>query len=333
MFIRKLSRSLALLAGVLVLVFSTLPAAAATGSFGGDGLRISPVRTSITINPGQTKDVYVTVTNVQTAPATLSAIINDFTASSNESGNPAIIVNPNQYAPSHSLKRFVKPIKNTIYVAPGASVQVPVSISVPANAAGGGYFGLVRFAPAGDSVSGRNLSLAGSVGSLILLTVPGNIINKMSISSFQVQSQDAPRTLFYSNKNLQAVVRFNNTGNIQEQPFGNLIVKSRSGKELYSTEFNNTQPRTNVLPGSIRKYTIPLKKVGSFGIYTVEGNFGYGSNGQLLTAATTFYVVPLYLIIAFIVLVLIVLFLIFGLPKIIKRYNKRIIARANRNRS
>jgi hypothetical protein len=95
-------------------------------------------------------------------------------------------------------------------------------------------------------------------------------------------------------------------------------------------ELNNVTPAANVLPDSIRKFSIPLKNVGGFGKYRVEGNFGYGSTGQLLSAGTTFYVVPKAILIGFVLLVLLLLFIVFALPKLIRRYNDYIVSRAAR---
>jgi hypothetical protein len=330
MVIKKLTRSLVsilLIASALLTVVST----GSSSALGGNGLRISPVRSDATINPGQSQIINITVTNVQTVPARLQAVVNDFSASGDESGNPAIIVNSNQYATTNSLKRFVNPITGVINIPAGQSVIVPVTIKVPPTAAGGGYYGVVRFSPAGnDSSPTKNLSLAGSVGSLILLTVPGNIVNKVNIASFDVRVKDTPRTLYFNNKGLDSVIRFQNQGNIQEQPFGKVIVKNRSGKQLYTVEVNNSSPKSNVLPNSTRKYTVPLQQVGTFGIYTVEGNFGYGPNGQLLSASTTFYIIPVYVIVGFILLVLLIVFLVFVLPRVIRAYNQRVIAKATR---
>jgi hypothetical protein len=109
------------------------------------------------------------------------------------------------------------------------------------------------------------------------------------------------------------------------------LLKNHSGKVLAEYEINNVSPPGNVLPNSIRLFSEPLTKVGSFGEYKLEGNFGYGSNGQLLSASTTFYVIPAWLIIAFIALVLLLAFLIFGLPRLIKAYNRRVLRKAGRH--
>ncbi len=313
----------------VVLLLAAAPGLAAAA--GGNGLRVSPVRSDITVNPGQTKVVTITVTNITSTPASLQAVINDFTANSNETGEPSIILNSNTFAKSHSLKRFITAVPN-FTLQPGEQKNVSVTIKVPADAAGGGYYGAIRFAPATPGAANQTVSLAGSVGSLILATVPGDIKDQLSIASFDARSGDHPRSLFTSHNGITAVVRFQNEGNVQEQPFGKILLKDRSGKILAQYEVNSVDPRGNVLPDSIRKFTVPLDKVGTFGIFKLDGNFGYGSNGQLLSASTTFYVVPLIAVILFIALVAVMAFLIFGLPRLIRAYNRRIIRQSSTRR-
>lgn len=315
----------------LALIVAHTPSTASAASSGGNGLRVSPVRTDLTIYPGKSEKVTINVTNVTTATAELQTIINDFVANPNESGEPAIILNPNQYAPNHSLKRFASAGGNFTLRA-GEQKNVVVTITIPANAPGGGYYGAIRFAAA-SNVNGPNqtVSLAGSVGSLVLVKVPGDIKEQLSIASFDARVNDRPSTFFLRNKNIDAVVRFQNEGNIQEQPFGKILLKNHSGKLLAAYEVNGVSPPSNVLPDSIRKFSIPLKnKVGSFGQYKLEGNFGYGTSGQLLSASTTFYVIPIWMIVLFIAIVLLLAFLVFVMPKLVKAYNRRVLRRAGR---
>lgn len=316
-----------------LLLLSAMPVVQAAGptssGTGGNGLRVSPVRTDTTIAPGKSQSVPVTVTNVTSQAATLQAIINDFTANPNESGNPAIILDPNQYAPSHSLKRLAT-APASVTLQPGQQKTLNILITIPANAAGGGYYGAVRFAPAGlPNSPNQTLSLAGSVGSLILVKVPGNVKEQLSIASFDIRSNDQPSSFFTSSKKLVATVRFQNQGNIQEEPFGKVLLKS--GNTILGTyEINNATPPGSVLPDSIRKFPVPLDKLNKFGKFKVEGNFGYGASGQLLSASTTFYVIPKVLILIFIGVVLLLVFLIFGLPRIVKAYNRRVLRNARR---
>lgn len=330
---RKFRLSLVSLGTSLLIMLSVAPLASATATpsgNGGNGIRVSPVTTNITIAPGTSQTVNVEVTNVTSSVATLQTIVNDFTSNPNESGDPEIILNPNQYDTSHSLKQFVQPVSD-VTLQPGQEAEVPITIDIPKTAAGGGYYGVVRFAPASSSTGkDQNVTLAGSVGSLILVKVPGKLVEQMSIASFDVRKNNYPDSFFTSNKNLEATLRIQNEGNIQEQPFGKVLLLNRSNKILATYNINDVYPPGNVLPNSIREFSVPITKLGSFGEYKIEGNFGYGSDGQLLSASTTFYIVPVSLMIAAAVIVIIVLFLVFGLPRIIRSYNKRIIRKAGR---
>ena len=325
---RKVRLSLTSLVTVLLILLSSAPQVNAA-NVSGNGLRISPVRTDITVSPGQSQTVTLTLTNVTNGTAVEQAVVNDFVANADESGNPVLVLSTTALTAGHSLKQFVEPIPD-VTLAPNQQVNVPITISVPKGAAGGGYYGVVRFAPAVNTSSpGQNVSLAGSVGSLILLKVPGNIIEKLSIASFDVRQKGTPSSFFTNSSNLTVTTRFQNEGNLQEEPFGKILLK-HSGKILATYELNNVQPPGSVLPDSIRRFDMPLTHVNSIGSYTLEGNFGYGSSGQLLSASTTFYIIPLWLIILFIIFFLLLAFCVFVLPRLVRAYNRRVISKARR---
>jgi hypothetical protein len=294
-----------------------------------NGYRLSPVRTDLTIKPGSSIPVTVLIQNASSAVENLQVLINDFQAPNNESGDPALLLN-GATASQHSLKQFVTVPTPDFTLQPNQQKTVTVNIKVPAGTAGGGYYGAIRFAPVGTG-GNKNVNLSASVASLVLITVPGNLDEQLSIAGFGVTqgASTATRTWFFNNKNLQAQVRIRNSGNVQEQPFGKILLKKGSVIEgTYAV--NNAGAPGNVLPDSIRRFSVKLTKVGWFGKYRIEGNFGYGSKGQLLSSQATFYVIPVTIIIILILVILLILFLIFGLPRFIRRYNRRIIARANR---
>ena len=329
---RKLSLLITSVALLAVTVVGGLSQAQVSAQQNGsNGIRISPVRTDLVIEPGSTSTVTMNVENVSTVNATFKAIINDFQASSRENGEPVLILDDDKFAPSHSLKRYINPIAD-VAIPAGSSKDVKVTITVPKDAAGGGYFGAVRFAPTDRDGSDKQVSLSASVGSLILVKVPGDIAENLKLESFDVRdgrNASAGSSFFVSGKNLHAVARFKNSGNVHLQPFGKVTLK-KGGKVISSVEINNEEPRTNVLPDSIRRYPVKLDKVGSWGRYTVEGNFGYGTNGQLLTGSTSFMIVPVGMIVAGIALLGLVVFALFALPRVIKRYNAGVVRRANR---
>ena len=341
---KKVASLISLLAAFVVLGGTSVFAAtaqpnASNGSASDNGLKVSPVRSDITINAGKTQALQVTVTNVTSSVSSYDIVVNDFTAGSDESGQPQILLDATKYAPSHSLKRLVGNL-GSVTLQPGESKNINVPIAIPANYAAGGYYGAIRFTPHTDkNAANKNVTLSASVGSLVLVTVPGDIHEQVTVASMDAREAveanqvDTPRVVFFDGKDINGVVRFQNSGDVQEQPFGKITLKNWRGKVIGTYEINNTTPRGNVLPDSIRKFSVPMKDIGGLGKYTMVGNFGYGNKGQLITASTTFYVIPVMSLVLVAVVIALILFLIFGLPRLVKWYNRRVVNRANtRNR-
>lgn len=295
----------------------------------GNGIRVSPVRTDVTMNPGESRSITLTIQNITGASSEFQAVINDFVPKG-EAGQPALILEADKYAPSHSLKRFIAKIPN-VSVNKGEYKEVKAVITVPKDAAAGGYYGAVRFVTANDALN-KNVTLSASVASIVLVRVNGDIVENMALESLDVRNSErsnSASSFFTSNKNLYVVARFKNMGSSHEQPFGKVVLK-KGDKVLQTTEINNAEVKGNVLPDSVRRFSVKLDKVGSWGKYTVEGNFGYGSTGQLISGKTSFFVFPLALIIAILVVVAAVVMAIVWLPRAIKLYNAGVVRKANR---
>lgn len=293
----------------------------------GNGFRVSPPRYEITAEPGKSETVSIFVENLANSQVTAKAIVNDFVASDNEDGQPRLIIDSNEKAPTNSFKDIVAPIPDTA-MKPLERKEIKVTVQVPKNGSPGGYYGVIRFTPSGGTGSNdaSNVALTASVGTLFLVKVPGNINEKLQLASFQATKSDKPGT-FFSSGPITIVTRLKNTGNIHVQPFGKVVVKNMWGKVITSTEINNTEPRGNILPNSTRKFETAVNAKRLFGRYTATGNFSYGTSGDLISAKTTFYVIPYQLII---IALLVLFFLIFVFPRLLKRYKKRIIAQAQK---
>ncbi len=324
-YLRAGVSSLLLLISLLAPIF-TSPTLAATNS-SGNGFRISPPLYELTVPRGTSQTVSLFVENLANSQVSARATVNDFVAGNQENGQPQLILNPNQSAPENSFKNLVVPVPDTP-IAPLERKEIKVTLKVPANATPGGYYGAIRFQPVYTNSGTPNVSLTASVGTLFLITVPGNLTQKLTVASFHAAKNGKTGTLFNSGP-ITLETRLDNVGNIHVQPFGKIIIKNTFGKVVYTTELNNTDPRGNVLPNSIRKFENPINLKHMFGRYTAEGNLAYGDNGNILTVKTTFYVIPYVLII---IIILVLAFLIFGLPRLIRAYNRRVIEKANRRK-
>lgn len=284
-------------------------------------LKVSPVRTDIQIAPGETKTVRTVVTNLTNTAITVRPIENDF-ISGDENGTPALILDADKYAPTHSLKKFMTPLEDVTIPAREAQA-VEVVITVPAGTQAGGYFGAVRFAPTNPEGDAQ-VNLSASVASLILMTVPGETVEKVDLSDFSIKQDGTAGSFFQKSENLSASVRFENKGNLQAGPFGKVSVK-QGDKIVYEADFNDKDPKDMILPDSARKWDIPLKNIGGFGNYTVSATFTYGTQNQTIEVTRSFWVVPLGVIIAVIVGILVLIALIVGIWLFLRSYKKRVL--------
>ncbi len=269
-------------------------------------LKISPVRSDIEIKPGASKVAKITVTNLTDQSITVRPIENDFIAG-DEKGSPALILDADKYAPTHSLKRFMSPLKDVVIPAKEARA-VEVKITVPADAQAGGYYGAIRFAPTVTDDGGQ-VNLNASAASIILLTVPGDLVEKLNLTNFDVRQNGKTGWFFTDSKDFDLLARFENKGNVHAAPFGKVSVKKGS-KVVYEADFNQGDPRDMVLPDYARRWEIPLEKIGAFGHYKVSATFTYGTKNQTIDVSKSFWVVPIWMIAAAIALVVLIIAII-----------------------
>ncbi len=282
-------------------------------------LKVSPVRTDIEIKAGATGDVPITVTNLTDSDVLVAPIENDF-VQGDENGTPSLILDANEFAPTHSLKRFMSPLANVKVPANGSAV-VRVKITVPASAQAGGYFGALRFAPTTPDAGGQ-VNLSASVASLILLTVPGPVTQQLDLTEFTLQQGSKAGTDFRTANDLKAVFRFENKGNIQLGPFGKISV-TQGDKLVYDYDFNQETPRDVILPDGARKWEVPLEKIGDFGHYTVQATFTYGTENKTIEVERSFWVIPTAYIIGAIVALILIIGLVVWLIFFLKGRKRR----------
>lgn len=295
------------------------------GVNGGSGFRVSPTRDDFTAERGTVVTRTVEIRNVTENEQTARAVIDDFSASANESGAPNLLIGDDaQENYPYSIKPFVLSIEDVL-LQPGQKEDVLVTFSIPEDTAPGSYFGLLRFVTLNeldeDLVQDIGIALNASVGVVFLIQVPGDTVDLLSLEEISVVKDGSSGSLFSSAPDTVAI-RLNNTGNTFQAPFGRVLVKNWSGDIVYEYELNDSDPRGNVLPDSIRRFENEIEGIGSFGRYTVESNISYGDGGNIITGTVTFWVVPWNTIGLAILAILIVGF---AGTRGLKAYNKRVI--------
>lgn len=298
----------------------------ATSERSGDSIKISPLRTDRVIKPGASDTVKVSIQNVSRSTITFKAINNDFVAGSREDGIPDIILDENEYAPTHSLKRFMEPISD-VTLGPGERKSVDVVINVPSTAKAGGYFGAIRFAATNSS--GEPVSVSGSAASIILVTVPGNTIESLQIKQFGIEQKGKLDTRFSNSKDLSARLRLENKGNVQVAPKAEIFVE-KGGKVVYKTKVNDIRPAGVVLPDSVRRWDVPLKNIGTFGKYKVTAVVSYGGSNETMMTEQTILILPTLFIVGAIAAVIAIIAIIALIAASLKAYKRKILRGARR---
>lgn len=317
----------------LVLVgLSAAPAVAATNRGTGEALEIAPPLITLKANPGQTLKTEIKLRDVSGGDLVVSEQVNDFVAAG-EDGTPKILLKPSQEKDPYSMRTWVSALP-TMTLKPQQITTLHVTIHVPANAAPGGHYGVVRFTARPPELHDTGVALSASLGALMLVTVNGPLKENMSIASLSVTDNKGKQGSLFESTPLKFVTRVKNDGNIHEEPTGHIMITDMFGHTVAGVNVNMQQ--RNVLPASIRKFTSDLDSsvIGNkklFGYYKASLDMTYGTKTtQHMTSTVSFWVIPYKLIIG-VILLLVVGF--FVLRTMIRRYNQSIINRAQGGKS
>jgi len=294
----------------------------------GQALEIAPPVVNLTVSPGQTTSVQILLRDISTGNLLVTGTANDFLAAG-EDGTPKVILDDQQNNP-YSMKSWVGPLPSLLLV-PHEIKSMTVTLHVPKDASPGGHYGVIRFTATPPELQDTGVSLAASLGALMLVTVTGKINENVSLQTFDVSQNDKVGNLF-ENSPLTFSELFKNTGNVHEQPVGEVIITDTFGRKTASLSVN--QPPKNILPASERRFSQSLDQtvIGNeflFGRYTAKLAVTYGTSKQAINGQISFWVIP-YRLMAIIVVALIGGF--FLLRFLITRYNRHIIAQADRRR-
>ena len=245
----------------------------------GISITISPLRFEITANPGDIVTNKLRVYNSTDSTISIKMEAEDFRAVG-ETGQ--VIVAPEEEI-TYSLKRWVTTEPSEFTLEPKEQKFADFTISIPENAEPGGKYGSILASVTGI-VSGNvtGSAIAQKVGSLVLLTLSGEVKEDLLVKEFS-----APNFSEYGP--IKFIIRFENKGSVHVKPKGFITIADWRGKKVADVEF----PQQNVIPGAIRKIEAKWDKKWLFGRYmaTLVGSYGTG-NTPIESQVITFWVFP-----------------------------------------
>lgn len=274
----------------------------------GEGLTISPPILETTLESGKSISRTIRLTNPTDKVVEVYPRAMNFKAKG-EGGEPAFF-DKTEEDEKFSLAKWISFSENKIALAPEQIVEFKYDINVPEKAEAGGHYGVIFFAtepPKTDEDSSK-VSIGSMIGSLVLVKVPGQIVEKGFLEEFSTNKR------LSLNNDINFTSRISNLGNVHFKPKGKITIKSISGQTVDSLDIN--EQSGNVLPDSTRKFENKWEKKGLLlGRFTANFTATYGEGEKELSGSASFWVFPWWI---FVIFVMLVAFLIFFILKMLK---------------
>lgn len=225
--------------------------------FAASGIGVRPLRTNISLDPGASGSIYLTIINNEDFTQVVKPEFQTYT-SHNEQGYP--IAKQLEEDDPQNIISWISFEKEKISVPPKSEKKVKVTISVPETAEPGGRYGALIYGPILTDTSG--VAFRTRVASLLLLDVKGDEKYDGEVSGFGIKDQE-----MYSDKGIQFAVDFENKGNIHVGPKGKISIYDKDGKKVESVfsilDKDGEEMILNDIPvNPFLNYTLPgLKRV------------------------------------------------------------------------
>jgi hypothetical protein len=248
---------------------------------------IGPGRTEITLKPGETVTRYVTLTNRVSDKRTFELFVEDITGGTDGSSIKLLGAERGPY----TLKDYISFPGNRLTLGLGERAQIPVTISIPADAEPGGKYGSVLITTVGDAGGGSDTAtpavqspIIARLGTLFFVTVPGDVETSGETKSLSLIG--AP--WWYEKGPIPFGIAYENTGSIHLNPYGELRIKNMFGEEVGYVQLDPWF----VLPKSIRTREVAWDREFLLGRYTATVAINRGYDDIIDERTVVFWVLP-----------------------------------------
>lgn len=279
---------------IIALIFIAILLPNTTFAAGADSLTITvtPPLFQITQSPGSEWRSQLRVVNSNNFDIGVTLEGKDFHPNG-ETGNAVFDDGPKADAnDTHRMSGWIETPKGVVNIKRGTTAEIPFLIKVPIDADPGGHYGalLVSTKPR-DLEGGSGAGISSGITSLILMRIPGDVVEKGGIRDFYAEDNivETPDEHF--------VLRFENQGNVHLVPQGQIVITNMWSKERGRVNINESSTFGNVLPNSTRKFEFSWKETDAspfeVGRYKAVATLVYGIDGRNTVERTLyFWIVP-----------------------------------------
>ncbi len=264
-------------------------------TFFAQAFSITPVKYTISLAPGESQDLLVTVKNDEDQPQTYNQTI--LGISQDKNGRPVFGDN------IEVAENWVQIKNQPISLSPNEKQDFIFSISVPVNTPPGAhYVGLGIQEGSGQSISAQ-------LATMVILQVSGTATESLDLENF------SPVKNIFWNNNWQCLLSIKNTGNIELPLSGKLDIFSFNDKNIYSQDLNFGNKLFAQSNRQIKIETRPNKQMLWPGKYRAMVTMHYGLTNQQLNNVVSFWYLPVWSVCIFFIIILLA---IFAVAKFIK---------------
>lgn len=245
---------------------------------------VGPGRTEISVAPGETFIQEITITNRISDNRTFRLEVEDITGS--KDGSSAVSLTGDVRGP-YSIRDYISFPEDSFVLKLGERARVPVTVSVPADAEPGGYYGSVLVStiqPSPDGESTSRSPIIARVGSLFFLTVEGDIEREGKTLDISTVGNK----WWYEKGPIDLGILYENTGSVHVNPYGEVSVTNIFGEEVGFVEL---EPWF-VLPNSLRVREIKWDREFLLGRYTATAKINRGYDDIVDEVTVSFWVMP-----------------------------------------
>ena len=249
---------------------------------------VGPGMADITIQPGETKTVTMTVTNRTGERRRFKLTVEDATGSQNPT--ESILLLGNDRGP-YSMKDYVSVPYTEFELDDGQRARIPVTVSLPADAEPGGLYGSVLVqtlaveALAGDTAGTVPQSaIIARVGTLFFITIPGAVEHDGALQDFST----VPKESLYADGPIKFGILFSNDGSTHLAPYGELVIRNMFGEEVG----NLVLEPWFVMPQSLRLREVTWNRELLMGRYTATVRINRSYEDIVDEISYSFWVLP-----------------------------------------
>lgn len=267
---------------------------------------VSPPRTNIDAEPGETIQRSIKITNNSDTEQVLNvrALIIDYIVRDNV-GTPVKV--SAESAGRYLASPWISLDRTVITLQPKQQEVVNAVIQIPSDALPGGHYAGIFFEP--TDLAQPNLTVSQTipqVGSLFLINIAGDINYDAAITRFETSSR------LYEFGPVEFSADVENRSDTHIRPIASITIKNMLGKQVAEI----LPEEVNIFPFTSRTYETMWDQIWGLGRYEATLKVPFGPSGEIINSTIFFWILPYRLIAA----VLVVILLLVGLFVSIRRH-------------